>query len=131
MTRNDILTGGMLRQPHPDYGILSYGRWITLESLRIELIESGSTCGHTLTGIRWVMCSRPHDDKELVAALASADKISALNTIWQRDLHISEVTRFVEWWEAEITGQEAAATTHKPDTRLGKSTDQEEQTPTT
>jgi len=131
MTRNDILSAGMLRSAHPQFGVLSYARWIMLDSIRQRMIDAGNDCGHTLTGIRWLICSRPPEDAEIVAALASSDPIAELSKIWQATLHVSDVPKFTEWWEAEISGQEAAATTHKPDTRLGKPEASEEQTQTT
>ena len=117
-TRHEILSDGMLRQSHPKFKPLSYGRWITLDGIRKEMVDAGNECGHTLTGIRWVICTREANDPELVSALASADKIEAFKPLWQDALHVSDVADFTDWWDAEILGQEAAATIHKPDTRL-------------
>ena len=130
-TRNEILSDGMLRQAHPKLKPLSYGRWIILDKIRDEMVTAGNSCGHTLTAIRWVVCTREPDDAELVAALASSDRVDAFRPLWDGKLHISDVPAFTDWWEAEITGQEAAATVHKPETRPGKSEPQEEQIPTT
>ena len=131
MTRTEVLSAGMLRQPHPDFKPLSYGRWLLCESIREELLKSGSNCGHTMRGCHWVICTRDENDAELVEALAAPDRIAALRPLWESSLHVSDATKFAQWWDNEISGNEAAATQHKPDSRLGKPESSEAQSQTT
>jgi hypothetical protein len=132
MTRSQVLSAGMLRQRNPDYQPLSYGRWLICESIRDELLKSDpDASGHVLRGCQWVICTRSEDDAELVAALAAEDRVAALRPLWIDKLHVSDASKFSQWWDDEIAGNEAAATSHRPDSRLGKSESSEEPSPTT
>lgn len=121
----------MLREPHPVYGLLTYAKWQKSMAMHEALKEAGNVDIYELRAIQWVIATRPSNDPELVAALASADKSAAFRLLWEDALHASDITPFAEWWNEEMEAYEAAATVHKPDTRLGKSEALEAQTQTT
>jgi hypothetical protein len=130
-TRNQILSAGMLREPHPQFGLLTYARWQKSMAVHEALRESGNVDLYELRAIQWVISTRPSSDPELVAAMAGNDKSAAFRPLWEDSLHASDITPFATWWNEEMEAYEAAATVHKPDTRLGKSEASEELTPTT
>lgn len=131
-TRQQILSAGMLREPHPIYGFLTYARWQKyLEVHESIQAKKESVDGYELRAVQWVICTRKHDDPDLAAAIAADDRSAAFRALWEESLHVSDVVPFSEWWNSEVEAYEAAATVHKPDNKLGKSEKQEEQTPTT
>lgn len=131
-TRTQILSAGMLREPHPVYGLLTYAKWQKSMAVHESLKESaGKVNAYELRAIQWVIATREPSDPELIAALDDADKSAAFLPLWESSLHASDITPFATWWNEEMEAYEAAQTVHKPDTRLGKSAASEEPTPTT
>lgn len=117
MTRQDALGEAILREPHPVYGKLTYGRFSRIQNLTRELPEGDSALAN---GIAWVICTRDKSDPELVAALAASDPREALRDIFEEGMHATEAQPFLAWFNAEIGAVDAASTTAKEDTSPGK-----------
>jgi len=114
MTRQDALGEAILREPHPVYGKLTYGRFTRIQNLTRELPEGDSALAN---GIAWVICTRDRNDPKLVAALAAPDPREALRDIFEEGMHATEA---LAWFNAEIGAVDAASTTAKEDTTPGK-----------
>lgn len=131
MTRSDILSAGMLRQPHPLFLPLSYGRFIVINEAKKKIKDNPAANIGDENGIAWVICTRPDNDPDLVAALAADDLVASFRPLWQDRVHVADMIEFTAWFDLEFATNDAAATTHKPDSRLGKSEDLAAQNPTT
>lgn len=128
-TREKILSEGMLRDPHPVYGLLTYARWQRAMDL-LERVGDGMT-GHEMRAAQWVVCTRNASAPELDEVMVAEAPRSALRELWENSLHVSDIQEFAAWWDSEMEAANAAQTVHKPDSRLGKPAAPEEPTPAT
>lgn len=115
MTRTEVLSDAILREPHPKYGKLSRGRF-TL----IQKYTEGMEDNLLANGIAWVICTRPKSDPALVAALLAENPTDALKDIYEDEMHAMEGGPFMAWFTAEMTATDAASTTAKEETGPGK-----------
>ena len=130
-TRNQILSKGMLRPRHEEYLPVTMGRYSISLELEQEMQEvEGLYNGFNLTGVRWVLCTRPIDDPDLQSALESDQRIKELIKLYDNFFHVSDVQDFQDYWNSEMIHYEAAITVHKPDAQLGKPDPEPESTPT-
>ena len=129
MTRDEILSDAITREPHPKYGKLTYGRFSRIQSLtakigdddvEVVLLEGSDDDTALANGIAWVICTREKTAPELVAALATEDPVEALRDIFEDGMHATEATAFLAWFNAEIGAADAASTTSKEETGPGK-----------
>ena len=129
-TRNQILSKGMLRPRHEEFLPVTMGRYAIALELEQEMQEvQGLYNGFNLTGVRWVLCTRPINDLELQFALDSDQRIKELIKLYDDFFHVSDVQDFQDYWDSEMIHYEAAITVHKPDSQLGKPDQEPESTP--
>lgn len=116
MTRTEVLSDAILREPHPKYGKLTRGRFTLIQKYTADMDD-----GELANGIAWVICSRHYKAPELVTALAAEDPVNALRDIFEAEMHALEAAPFMTWFNAEIGATDAASTTAKEETGPGKS----------
>ena len=115
MTRIEVLSDAILREPHPRYGKLSRGRFTLIQIYTADMDD-----GELANGIAWVICSRDRNAPELTAAFASEAPVDALKEIFESGMHALEAAPFMAWFNAEIGATDAASTTAKEETGPGK-----------
>lgn len=115
MTRNEVLSDAILREPHPKYGKLTRGRFTLIQKYTADLED-----GELANGIAWVICSRDRSSPELVAAFNANSPVVALKEIFEADMHALEAAPFMAWFNAEIGATDAASTTAREETGPGK-----------
>jgi hypothetical protein len=117
MNRDEILSDAILREPHPKYGKLTYGRFSRIQKLTAGIGDDDTALAN---GIAWVICTREKNAPELVAALATEAPVEALRDLFEEEMHATEATSFLAWFNAEIGAADAASTTSKEETGPGK-----------
>lgn len=116
MTRTEVLSDAILREPHPKYGKLTRGRFTLIQKYTADMDD-----GEAANGIAWVICSRDRNAPELVAAFNAENPVDALKEIFETQMHALEAAPFMAWFNAEIGATDAASTTAKEETGPGKS----------
>lgn len=116
MTRTEVLSDAILREPHPKYGKLSRGRFTLIQKYTANLED-----GEAANGIAWVICTRDKNAPELVAAFNAEDPVAALVAIYEDQMHATEPGPFMAWFRAELDATDAASTTAKEEVGPGKS----------
>ena len=115
MTRTEVLSDAILRDPHPKYGKLTRGRFTLIQKFTADMED-----GEAANGIAWAICSRDRNAPEPVAAFNAESPVDALREIFEREMHALEAGPFMAWFNAEIGATDAASTTAKPETGPGK-----------
>lgn len=131
MNRHDIISEAILKPRHKRYLPLTYSRFLLISKVKELITPEHGPEGAIGNGVSWVLCTRPTDDEAVVAAMASEDPVKELCKLWEDALHVSEVSEFKEWFDAEFLATEMAATVAKPDSAGKKPIGSEEQSPTT
>lgn len=122
MNRQEVLSDAILREPHPKYGKLSYGRFSLIQKLTASLPEDATVESNS---VAWFVCTRPKNDPSLQAALASEKPVESIMEIVGEEMHATEAGPFLAWFNAELGATDAAATKEKEQTGPGKSEDKQ------
>jgi hypothetical protein len=115
MTRTEVLSDAILREPHPKYGKLTRGRFTLIQKYTSDMED-----GEIANGIAWVICSRDRSSPDLLAAFNADDPVAELTAIFETEMHALEAAPFMAWFNAEVGATDAASTTAKEETGPGK-----------
>lgn len=117
-TREDIISAALLKEPHPKYGFLDFGKWTALNLLQNRMLTEEPLRPEDI-GEAWVVCTLG-DDHEIVQKAIQGEK-DDMESAYKDGLHPSEMKPFMDWYDSEWLDAEAAATVDKKSKTSGKS----------